>query len=231
MDISKRLKAAIKLVDIGANVADIGTDHGYVPIYLKKNNIAKTVIAMDVGEGPLSHAKENVKKFGLENEITLRLSDGLENLRIGEVDTVIIGGMGGSLVLKILTDNKEITDSVNTFILQPQSEIERVRRFLGDYNFLITEEDMVCEDGKYYPVIKVVQNTKATVYNEEEYIYGPCLLRDKNRTLYSFLVREKRIRSEILESLEHSTSEESKMRRVQIKAERDLIEKAMDYYN
>ena len=230
MELSKRLKAAIMLVDRGANVADIGTDHGYVPIYLKKNNIAHKVIAMDVRSGPLSHARENTLKFGLEGKIDLRLSDGLEKLAPYEVDTVIIGGMGGDLVLKILTDYKEVTRSIQTFILQPQSEIKRVRKFLSDHHFVIVKEDMVFEDGKYYPLIKAIPSVDKVTYQEEEYKYGPCLLKEKHEVLYQFLVREKRVRGEILDSLKNSNRSESKIRASQVEKEKELIIKAMDYY-
>ena len=105
MELSKRLYAVASLVTEGASVADIGTDHGYVPIYLMKNKIASKVIALDINKGPLERARMHVIGHGLKGQIETRLSDGLKNVKPGEVDTMIAAGMGGGLVIKILNDS------------------------------------------------------------------------------------------------------------------------------
>ena len=179
MERSKRLKAVAGLVTEGASVADIGTDHGYVPIWLIQSGKASRVIAMDVNEGPLERARGHIRSKRLENVIFTRKSDGLQALHTGEADTMIAAGMGGGLVIRILEDSPEITADLKEFILQPQSEIHKVREYLNQHGYRSVEEDMVEEDGKYYPMMKLVHGEEAP-YSQEELYYGRLLLKKKD---------------------------------------------------
>lgn len=161
MELSERLKAVAGMVTAGNIVCDVGCDHGYVPIYLAGGGISPKVIAMDVNEGPLRRAEEHVKAFGLEEYIVTRLSDGVSALEKGEAETLILAGMGGRLVAKILSEGREKVRAMRELILQPQSDIVMVRRFLRKEGYCIQEEDIVCEDGKYYPVIRALVGQKA----------------------------------------------------------------------
>lgn len=230
MELSKRLYAVAGLVTEGASVADIGTDHGYVPIYLVERGIAGKVIAMDVNQGPLNRARMHIVGHGLGDRIETRLSDGLARIRPGEVDTVIASGMGGPLTIRILQEGKEVADQLNALILQPQSEICRVRRFLTENGYRIEQEDMVLEDGKYYPVMRVVHGTKEP-YEEWEYLYGKRLLEARHPVLLEFLKRELRIKESILEQLAgRSGSESARERAEEICREREWIQKALAQY-
>ena len=230
MELSKRLYAVAGLVTEGASVADIGTDHGYVPIYLVERGIASKVIALDVNQGPLNRARMHIVGHGLGDRIETRLSDGLARIRPGEVDTVIVSGMGGPLTIRILQEGKEVADQLNTLILQPQSEICRVRRFLTENGYRIEQEDMVLEDGKYYPVMRVVHGTKEP-YEEWEYLYGKRLLEARHPVLLEFLKRELRIKESILEQLAgRSGSESARERAEEICREREWIQKALAQY-
>ena len=230
MELSKRLYAVAGLVTEGASVADIGTDHGYVPIYLVENGIASKVIALDVNQGPLNRARMHIVGHGLGDRIETRLSDGLAMIRPGEVDTVIASGMGGPLTIRILQEGKEVADQLNALILQPQSEICRVRRFLTENGYRIEQEDMVLEDGKYYPVMRVVHGTKEP-YEEWEYLYGKRLLEARHPVLLEFLKRELRIKESILEQLAgRSGSESARERAEEICREREWIQKALAQY-
>lgn len=230
MELSKRLYAVAGLVTEGASVADIGTDHGYVPIYLVESGIASKVIALDVNQGPLNRARMHIVGHGLGNRIETRLSDGLTRIRPGEVDTVIASGMGGPLTIRILQEGKEVADQLNALILQPQSEICRVRRFLTENGYRIEQEDMVLEDGKYYPVMRVVHGTKEP-YEEWEYLYGKRLLEARHPVLLEFLKRELRIKESILEQLAgRSGSESARERAEEICREREWIQKALAQY-
>ena len=230
MELSKRLYAVAGLVTEGASVADIGTDHGYVPIYLVENGIASKVIALDVNQGPLNRARMHIVGHGLGDRIETRLSDGLARICPGEVDTVIASGMGGPLTIRILQEGKEVADQLNTLILQPQSEICRVRRFLTENGYRIEQEDMVLEDGKYYPVMRVVHGTKEP-YEEWEYLYGKRLLEARHPVLLEFLKRELRIKESILEQLAgRSGSESARERAEEICREREWIQKALAQY-
>ena len=122
------------MVTIGSVVCDAGCDHGYVSIYLVQKNICPHVIAMDINQGPLLQAREHIADYGVDAYIETRLSDGVEKLLPGEADCLILAGMGGRLMMKILTEGKEKTDAMKELILQPQSEIGAVRQFLSKEN-------------------------------------------------------------------------------------------------
>lgn len=155
MELSNRLYAVASMVTAGYTMADIGTDHAYIPIYLIENGIVPFAAAMDIGEGPLSRAREHVAEHGLLEQIDLRLSDGLKELSAWEVQSVVIAGMGGPLMKRILTESREIVSGLKECIFQPQSEIPMFRAFLLEEGFTFLQEEMVLEDGKYYPMMKV----------------------------------------------------------------------------
>ena len=230
MELSKRLQAVADLVTEGASVADIGTDHGYIPIYLVENEIAEKVIALDINRGPLERARMHIVGHGLKGKIETRLSDGLEKVLPGEVDTMIAAGMGGGLVIKILTEGNVVVDRLNTLILQPQSEIGKVRRFLNDHGFRIVKEDMVEEDGKFYPMMKVIHGEKED-YTLCEYIYGKRLLERRHSVLKKYLDREMAIKENVFGQLfKHQNSVSAAERMEELKKEILLTQEALKYY-
>ena len=230
MELSKRLYAVAGLVTEGASVEDIGTDHGYVPIYLIKNKIASKVIAMDINKGPLERAKMHIIGHGLKGQIETRLSDGLKKVNPGEVDGMIAAGMGGALVIKILEESKAVVDTLEFLILQPQSEISKVRKYLNKNGLVIIEEDMVEEEGKYYPMMKVIHG-QPEEYKEYEYIYGKKLLEKKHPVLEKFLLREKYIQESIVEQLsKHIGSESAEQRTREILHERQYTIQALERF-
>lgn len=230
MELSKRLQTVASLVTEGASVADIGTDHGYIPIYLVRENIASRVIASDINKGPLERARMHIIGHGLKGQIETRLSDGLENIKPGEVDTVIAAGMGGGLVIHILDRGKQVVDLLSVMILQPQSEMERVRRYLNSHGFFVEEEKMVEEYGKYYPVMRVTHGPQEA-YEAYEYIYGKRLLEQKDPVLFQYLQREKRIRESILMQLQaRENSPSAREREKEIRKELQDILLALGRY-
>ena len=190
MKLSPRLLAVTSFVKKGSRVADIGTDHGYVPIWLIEEGIAESALAMDVRKGPLERAESHIRLYGLEDRIQTRLSDGLKELRAGEADTVVIAGMGGELMIRILDEGRHMWDSLRRLILSPQSELQKVRHFLSQEGFCILGENMVKDEGKYYTVMEVGRGSME--YGSEAlYRYGACLIRDKNPVLKEYLQNEK----------------------------------------
>ena len=171
MNISKRLSRLAAMVTEGSRLADVGTDHGYVPLCLYRQGRIPSAIAMDINEGPLERARAHIREAGLEHYIETRLSDGLHALRAGEADTVLIAGMGGGLTERILTDGKGVLETVRELVLQPQSEIWRVRRFLCENGWRIVCEDIVLDEGKYYPIFRAVKG-QAEPYGPGELLYG-----------------------------------------------------------
>lgn len=152
-NLSKRMAAVADLVPRGVSACDIGCDHGFVAIYLVREHICPRVIAMDINRGPLSRAREHIESAGLSSYIETRLSDGMEKLNIGEAECIIAAGMGGRLTVKILNDFPEKRKSLRYLVLQPQSELAFVRRYLRSEGLMIRKEDMVSEDGKFYPMM------------------------------------------------------------------------------
>ena len=213
--LSERMLRTASFVSCGNRTADVGCDHAYTSIYLVEQGVAPQVIAMDVNEGPLARAKENVRKFGMEDKISLRLSDGLAALSPGEADTVLIAGMGGPLMERILTACPETVAAVKELVLQPQSEISEFRRFVQQIGFRITEEDMLYEDGKYYTILRA-EPGEDTAWTEEEYLYGKCLRETAIPVLQAFLEEERKKAREVLEGLSAAGTEKAGRRKEEI---------------
>ncbi len=156
VQLSKRLEMLADLVTPGNSVADVGCDHGFLSIYLVQSGISPRVIASDVRQGPLSAAREHIADYGLEDYIETRLSDGLLEYWPGEADTLVCAGMGGRLMQQILMQSEPVTREFTEMILQPQSELMQFRVFLREQDYKITQERIVCEDGKYYFAFRVL---------------------------------------------------------------------------
>lgn len=170
--ISKRLSCIAEFVQKGAKVCDVGTDHGYLAIHLVKNGIAKSVIATDIHEKPLSNARKNIESAGVFG-IELRLCDGLSGIKKGETDTVIIAGMGGEVISDIVEKGINITAEKDiSLILQPTTSPEFLRRFLYGNGYEIENEKPVFENGKLYSVILVKYVGKKTDMAESFYYIG-----------------------------------------------------------
>ena len=247
--LSDRLKAVASLVTTGSRVCDVGCDHGFVPIYLVKQGICSHAIAMDAKAGPLGQAGEHIAACGLEAYIETRLSDGLREYRIGEADSMICAGMGGKLMRRILEEDADKTESFRELILQPQSDIQQFRAFLRKQDYLFADENMIEEDGKFYPMMRVVKkDDNKAVQNETvtrwdsfdadwrqrmEDRYGALLLQRKHPVLYQYLEREKRICGEVLEQLieQGLTGEKQKNRYQEVKIqEEDCLRIMEEWY-
>lgn len=233
--ISNRLMTAAALVTQGYTLADVGTDHGYIPIYLLQQKKIPAAIAMDINEGPLERAKEHIALYGLQAYIQTRLSDGVAALKPGEVEAVLIAGMGGGLVMHILKNGEKVCQSAKELILQPQSEIEHVREFLREEGYAILAEDMVLEEGKFYPMMKVqYQGEKAQKASEElklSDLYGGLLLQNRHPVLKTFLEKEKLIYTGIKENLaKQPASEKIRTRLAEVEDILHYNELALQFY-
>lgn len=206
IQLSKRLQAVADLITGEGVLADIGTDHGYIPIYLMQKGSIQKAIAADIGKGPLLRAKEHIEKYGLGGYIETRLSDGAKEIEPLEADIFVIAGMGGGLMQKILEQSKEVFLSAKEIILQPQSEQEVLRRYLIAEGYQILAEDMVKEDGKYYPMMRISrqeQKQKNPYENAKDidFLYGAYLLEKRHPVLLDFLKREEQILKDLLTNL------------------------------
>ena len=213
--LSDRLQAVADMVTKGNIVCDVGCDHGFVPIYLIRQGISPKVIAMDVNEGPLKRAREHIDEYGVEEYIETRLSDGLHSFREGEADSLICAGMGGRLLMRILQEDDVKTASFKELILQPQSELEQFRCFLRNQGYMIVDENIIEEDGKFYPMMKAVKGEKERLnellwWQQMEDRYGAVLLQKKSIVLHRYLEKEKQTYEEILKKLNGHVADEDK---------------------
>ncbi len=203
LHLSDRLTALCNMVTEGNRLCDVGCDHAWVPIFLVQQGKIPGALAMDVVQGPLQMAGANVAAYGYGPYIELRQSDGLDAYEKGQADTLLIAGMGGMLITQILEKDPEKTRDFKEIILEPQSETAQVRRALRRLQLELTEEDMVEEDGKFYPILRAVPTEEsrqreqaADYYRRETQIdlprevtdeFGPCLLQHRHPVLLSYL--------------------------------------------
>ncbi|MDD4111824.1 MAG: class I SAM-dependent methyltransferase [Herbinix sp.] len=236
MQLSKRLQAVAEMVTPGNRVADIGCDHAYTSIYLLTNRISPYVVAMDINQGPLDRAKENVEKYGIDGKISIRKSDGLKMLNPGEVDTILIAGMGGRLMLQILTSRMNIISAAKELVLQPQSETYLVRKALKELGYMIIKEKMLKEDGKYYVIMKLRPwteslNDKDYQLLKPEHIYfGRLLLEERNPVLLEHLQSERLQYKKIYQELITLPTKQSIQRQNEIIDLIRLMDYAISYY-
>ncbi|MFZ4452001.1 tRNA (adenine(22)-N(1))-methyltransferase [Salibacterium aidingense] len=197
--LSKRLFAVAEHIPAGAVIADIGTDHGILPIYAVKQGTAVSAIASDVNAGPLESARNNIAAEQLESRIITRAGDGLQALKKEDnVDTVIIAGMGGALITSMLNEGTCPLQNVQRLILQPNLGAEEIRRWLLHNHWQLTSESIIEESGKIYEILTAVKGNGDKPYSdnlkriEAELLFGPFLLQKKNRAFVKKWSREKK---------------------------------------
>lgn len=205
MKLAPRLKKIADLVLKNSRVADIGTDHGYIPIYLLQNQITSHIIASDVNEGPLRIAKKNIISYGFTKEIEIRLGSGLQVLKVGEVDTVIIAGMGGMLIAELLEADIRITKSIETFILQPMQAQKELRKYLLSSGFKIYQDILVKEDFRIYEII-VAKKGSQTVMDDIYYEIGLFLKSNPKDIAIEFISGKIKNEEEIIGYVKHQDS-------------------------
>jgi tRNA (adenine22-N1)-methyltransferase len=208
MNLSNRLEKIANFVPKNTIVADIGCDHGYIPIYLIKNNISKKIIAIDISENSIRKTIENVKINNLEKDIDIRVGDGLDKILSYEVDTVIIAGMGGLMIRDILDKDKKKTNSITNFILQANIASKELRKYLYENNFEIIDEGLVKEGDKFYEIIHA-RRGKDFVTKDIYYEIGEKLIINKNPLLKEYINYKIKVIGGILFELEGVKTEKA----------------------
>ena len=188
--LNNRLKTVFDLINDGARVADIGTDHAFLPIALVKSGKAERIIACDIKQKPLENARKNIERANASS-VELRLSDGLQNIKSSEVDTVVIAGMGGEVISGILERSHFIKDNTYSLILQPMTAADYLRKFLTQNGFEIKREIAVEENSKLYTVILAQFCGEIKVYPDVFYIHGK--LNPQKPTDLLYLKKQQRI--------------------------------------
>lgn len=230
MKLSKRMEMILDIagkmterIGIQPGFAEPGCDHAYLSIEILKRGYAEKIYAMDIVEGPLAKARENIERelgsCGQASNIIVRRSDGLSGLAPGEASAFLIAGMGASTILHILEEGRELLSGMNYMILQPQTELHEVRRYLCETGWKIVIENMVKEDGKFYSAMAAVPHGGKLSLSEEALLYGPVNLREANPVLAEFLQYRRNVQKKILKKLEKQNNEETTARYLEIKCE------------
>lgn len=227
LQLSKRLKYVADFITAEYILADIGTDHGFVPIHQVLCKGTPKAYAMDINRGPLDRADEHIAEAGLTDRIETRLSDGMHKLNAGEAEAILIAGMGGALMVKILDEGEHALATAKELVLSPHTEADLVRCFIRDSHFVIDREGMVYDAGKYYVVLharRAVGEEKAKMYtndsdNEDNrdyamsddmwkaYIrYGKMLIQEKSQVFIEFLNKELNTYRNIVMGLKDNTT-------------------------
>lgn len=247
LELGIRLSAVAGLVKPGKTLADIGCDHGYLSIALVQNHIAQRMIACDINKGPLAAAEKNIHVCNLDDEIKLRLSDGFEKVEAGECDGAILAGMGGPLGLRILYDGKDRIKGMNQVVLQLQSKISLVRFVLKEWGFVTEEENIVIEDGKFYPMMRLTPPKTKDFYENDipdfedflkeaqerminlpsdelcNYTYGEKLIENHSPVLYAFLEKEEKRLLSVVENFNPDSDTDPETALARVNGEMDIL--------
>lgn len=214
--LSKRLQQIADFVPQGTKVADIGTDHALLPAYLVSKNISPEAIATDVHRCPLEVAKKQILDLLLTDRVSARLGNGLAPIKPGEVETVIIAGMGGATITDILNNDFEIVQSLKQLILQPNIAASLIRAWALENDWKIVDEELVHEDGKYYEII-VLEPGKMQINDQINLIVGPKLLEKQHDNLLPYFKGQWEREQDLLVTLEKVNREETRIKVQEIK--------------
>lgn len=217
MQLSVRLSAIAQYVPNNSQVIDVGTDHAYIPIHLRQTGQAKTCIATDINKGPLEKAAKNVSAHGIK-DIRLVQTNGLQGLEEEQPDVIMISGMGGYLTIDILKAASPLVEKAKRLILQPQQDIDQVRRYLHASGFKIIDEDFVKDEEKYYTVIVAEQGNEQ--YKQEiDYLYGQCLMKKQLPVFKEWIALKLQKQEGILTALGNQSSPHILKRQQELKQE------------
>lgn len=221
--LSKRLTEVASLVPTGSRLADIGSDHAYLPVHLLVQGKICAAIAGEINEGPLQSAMKQVEKLGLGSVVDVRKGDGLEVIESGEVDVISIAGMGGGLICHILDEGLDKLHKVQRLILQPNVASHFVRQWLVDHDWELKHESIIEEDGKYYEILMAEPGRAEQPYEgldhlerERAVLMGPFLLKQKTDAFIEKWQSEIEKRNKIVSSLQNTNGEdkEDKLKKV-----------------
>lgn len=203
MNIGVRLEAIGNLVPKGCSLADVGTDHAYLPVWLLEKGIITHAIAGDIAEGPCRAARSTVAMYGAKDKVDVRLGSGLKVLQPGEVDCVTIAGMGASTMIDIFEESMDVTTSLKYMVLQPMAGAASLRRWLCNHGWQIVAEDLVEDGVHFYEIISVVPG-EITQHSEAEYLIGTALIEKGHPLLNKHFKRQIEGLHQLLKKMERS---------------------------
>lgn len=195
--LSNRLKKIAELVDFGASVIDVGTDHGYVPNFLCENKISRDIIATDISKNSLEKSIELTRELGNEKYIRNILANGIVN---ENRDNIIIAGLGGIQIAEIILNSIEISEVSKKLILQPMQKANILRRELNNMGFTIIDEEIIFEDDRYFEIILARYSGKKKISEEIDFYFSKVLIEKKDKVYLDFLRERKNDIERILNS-------------------------------
>ncbi len=185
--IDNRLKAVANQVEKTNIFADVGSDHGYLPLYLLENNLIKKAIVSELNPSPLENSRKNIRGYNLENRCEFIISDGLKNLSGHNIEAFSICGMGGHLIKDIITNGDKVIEECKYFILQPMNNVELLRRFLYENDFKIIKEDIIKDKHFYYNILKVKKEKDDRIYDDIFFELSYDLYINKHKLFLEYL--------------------------------------------
>ncbi|MCR5674495.1 MAG: class I SAM-dependent methyltransferase [Lachnospiraceae bacterium] len=236
--LSERLSAVAGLTESAARelrgqkgtesicITDIGTDHGYLPIWLITHEVADRVIAADVNRGPLARAEAHVIAAGLTERIDVRLSDGFSGIRQGEAQIAVLSGMGGRLMVRLLTECPPQELGIRQLVLQPQSEPKELWEFLRENGWFVVDEQMVYEDDQFYTMMRAVRAGANVRKSEDD--FGAFLSARRDETWHLLLEKERAANSELIEKLTAGNAPEARI--AELRAQQANIDAALTVF-
>ena len=226
--LSKRLTSVYNLLGMGNVIADVGCDHGYLPISLIESGRFKRAIAMDINEGPLIKASDNIAAHGLSELIETRLSDGVSALEAGEADAISICGMGGNVIMHIFDEGTHILPYADKIVIQPQSEYMKLQHHLLLQGYTISDEDIVYEDGHYYFAWRLIHtgDTPQDAHKEMPddtlgYYHSERLMKQHSQTYIEYLEWYLSACDKAIESIKSNSTDKQRLN--QLLKEKQLI--------
>jgi len=205
MELSIRLKTIASMIEECDSAIDVGTDHGYVPIYLVENGVIKNAIASDINRGPVEKARKNINQSNVNDKVSCRLGSGLSTVSRGEVQIAIIAGMGGNLIRDILEADLDVVKEFKYMILQPVQNAEILREYLYITGYDILDEEICNDDGKFYEIIKVKYDNKPIEVDKIYYEISKILLDKKSKVMQCFIEYKLQKYSKVYDNLNEKT--------------------------
>ncbi|MGL4873127.1 MAG: tRNA (adenine(22)-N(1))-methyltransferase [Clostridium sp.] len=228
MELSKRLEMILENITEKDSLVDVGTDHGYIPIESIKRNLSKKAIAADINKDPLDKAKLNSIFEGVDEQIEVRLGNGLDVIGKDEVSSVVIAGMGGNLIRDILESGKEKIKNAEILLLPAQNP-EVLRKYLYTNGYKVEKEDICLDEGIFYEFFKVrVSAEDKTELEDVYYEISPILIRSKNPLVKDFLNGKKEKAIKILQNIKEDT-ESANARKKELEEKINIIDNMINF--
>ncbi len=217
LELNGRLKKIADLTDKCNTLADVGCDHGYIPVYCIQKSFCNRAIAMDINTGPLERCRENILKYGLEDKIETRLSDGVAGLSYGEADCIVIAGMGGLLIRDILSNGILKIKNGTKLVLQPMLAPLELREYLYNNGFDIKDEYVAREDNKFYNIIEAQKVEYKPLFDYSDLVVGKNLKKNSNEVFKDYIEYKISVTQKILAGLDKAKNTDISQKDIYLK--------------